>query len=213
MFYIKKCIILKSILNKTKLMILTILETIKEYFLINPLAQIFWLIWLIFMVVWLYQKDENKLRYITWFWLGSFSIHFWLMELYIPALINLIAITRNLISIKYRNNLNAWLIMSVIYLSTLILNYTIQDLYIIWAALVVNYAYFMLEWVKFRSVILWSAIMWIWYWVTFHSLWWIITNLILWTTILISIIRLIIEKYRNINYIPNNQFVRIKIKD
>ena len=53
------------------------------------------------------------------------------MELYIPALINLIAITRNLISIKYRNNLNAWLIMSVIYLSTLILNYTIQDLYII----------------------------------------------------------------------------------
>lgn len=201
-------------------MIIDLFDIFKNLYSINPISQSFWLIGLLFMIVWLYQKDENKLKYITWFWLASFSIHFLLMWLYIAALINFIAISRNLISIKYKNSLNAWLIMSVVYLATLSFDYTIIDLLIIWAALIVNYWYFMLEWIKFRTVILWSSIIWLIYWIMFYSVWAIISNIILWTTIIISIIRLLLEKYpnilnfnKNIYYIPNTNFSTIKIKD
>lgn len=179
-------------------MINEIIEYFTKAYQINPIWQIIGLIWFILAIVATLNKCDKKMKNIHWISLIFWVVHYFLIWLYTAVAADLIWAARNFLSVKYKWNkiIIIWLI--IIYIIFLIITYkNIYSFLPIVSWILVAFAFFYLEWIKMRLVLMCCSTMWLIYTYIGHSIWWMIIEIFLICANLITITRLLINKKIN----------------
>lgn len=176
-------------------MIQEIINYLKEAYEINPIAQIIGFIWFFLSVLAFLFKNDKKTKVIHGISLAFWALHFLLLWLYTAVAVDLVWIVRNFSSIKKKWSNKMILLLSFTYILFWIITY--KDIYstlpvVSW--ILATYAFFKLDWIKFRLLLLVCSSMWIIYSLIWHSIWWLGVELFLMTANVITIWRLILEK-------------------
>jgi len=176
-------------------MLFELINTIFLYYTENPFAQSVWIIALITIIYGYIQKDDDKLKLFSWIWIGILWIHFLMLWFYIAAMVNFVAIFRNIISIRFIKSDKLVILFSIIYISIFLITFeSVYDIYLIIWWLMVNFAYFKLRWITLKSIIMWNSIIWLIFNIHSESIWWMITSISIILTLIIPIISLYISK-------------------
>lgn len=176
-------------------MIMVLLDILVNYYSLNPLAQSIW-IWALGVISFGFtQKDDCKLKYISWCGILLLALHFYLLWFYIATIVNIVAVMRNLSSARFKNSNKMLIFFTVIYISLFFITFeSVYDILLIISWLIVNYAYFKAQWITLKSTILWNSFMWLIFNIHSQSIWWIITSVSIIITLLIPIISFYLHK-------------------
>ncbi len=176
-------------------MINTILEYLKTSYEINPIGQIIGFIAFTLGLIATLNKCDKKMKNIHWISLIFWVIHYFLIWLYTAVAADFIWALRNFLSVKYKWNIKVIISIIILYLISLIITY--KDLYsllpiISW--ILVTFAFFKLEWIKMRLVLIFCWSMWLIYTYIWHSIWWLTIEVFLMSANIITITRLLLDK-------------------
>jgi hypothetical protein len=162
----------------------------------NPLGQTFGIIWMIWAIIAFSQKKDRNvmisLCVTNVFWV----IHFFLMWLYTGMLMATIGIIRLYLSLRFNRNLKIFFGISI--LTVIVAFVTYQDsssLFPMTASILASYAFFFLQGVRLRMVLLLASSFWLSYNFVHFSIWWMINESILHIVHLITIYRIVSEKW------------------
>lgn len=178
------------------------MKEIIDIFLMNPIGQTFWILWMITVVTAFLQKDDKRVIEILAiahiFWAG----HFYFMEIYSWLWMVIIGFIRLLISMKYKKNNKMFLIVLWITLWLWAITYQdIHSLFPLLASCLWTFGYFYLEKIKLRLLLLFVS----WFWLSFHyvnfSIGWVINESIIQIIHLITIYRIMVETWWTRAYI------------
>ncbi len=176
-------------------MIQEIINYLKEAYIINPIWQIVWFIGFIFSVIAFSNKNDKQTKILHSVSLLFWIVHFFLMWLYIASAVFFVWIFRNLFSIKYKWSTKIMIFFIFMYL--IFWFFTFKNIYSILpltAGILVNFAFFKLEWIKLRFTILFGSFLWITFNFLGHSLWWIAVEMFIEISLMITIFRLYFDK-------------------
>lgn len=168
----------------------------------NPLGQVLWFIWTIVVLSAYLQKDDSRTVRILMvskiFWI----LHFYLIGLYAACFIAMIGWGRMLLSLKYKKNHKVF--FGVLSVTILIGILTYEDHYSllpIIAGIISTYGYFFLEKARLRTLFLLTSMMWLTYSYRNGSVWGVINEVMMLTTLSYSIYRLSWIKWSQWYYI------------
>lgn len=196
-------------------MLHVVLDTLINYYAANPLAQSVGILALGVIIYGFLQKDDEKLKYISWCGILLLGVHFFLLWFYIAALVNLVAVFRNFISIRFVKSNKMVALFSLIYISFFFITFeSVYDILLISWWLIVNFAYFKFRGITLKSVILGNSFMWLIFNIHSQSIGGIITSASIIITLIIPIISLYMSNFhlRN-NLIPIHVNVRDELND
>ncbi len=146
----------------------TIFETLINYYLENPIAQSIGLLALAIILYGLGQKNDVRLRNISWIGTLFMWIHFLFLWFYIAAFLCLVAMTRNITSAYFAKNNKVIALISVVYILLFFVTFeSWYDILLILSALIVNFAYFKSSGIMLKAIILWNSLIWLIF--NFHS--------------------------------------------
>lgn len=178
-----------------------IINIITDYLItsyeINPIGQIIGFIAFILWVIALLNKNDNKTKSIQWASLFLWVAHYYIFWLYTWLVSDLLWWFRNFLSMRYKKNKLVISILFVLYLTTWYVAYdNIYSVFPIISWLIATSAYFYLEWIKLRLVMLTTSFLWIVYNYFWYSLWWMIADITFMCANITTITRLYIDKKR-----------------
>jgi hypothetical protein len=169
----------------------------------NPVAQIVWLVAMVWQIISALIKEDRKFIYWQTISIWLWALHFWLISFFIPMWVALLNMIRWFIVLKIWQSTKLFFIFLVIYLINWYLWY--KDIYsILWiiGSLIILYTmfFFYWTWIKFR---IWFLVWWS-VWMLYHifatqSIWSIISQTFMMTFHFITLTRLYKDKKLEIN--------------
>jgi len=164
---------------------------LQESYSLNPIAQIWWRVATIPLILAVMTKNDHRLRLIFVFWWGLRIIHFFLLGTFAAMVAIIIATIRIIASIIYNWNWRVMYFFMILFLIACFLTYeNIFSTFPMIAWLIATYAFFKLSWIKMRVSFLLCSWLWLAYSIFNHSIWWIITEIIIEISFIITIIRI-----------------------
>lgn len=168
---------------------------LENIFFENPIWQIIWLIaFILWVIAFLHKKDKNL--YI-WIMVAQICwvIHFLFIWLYIWAFVNIIWILRSFVALKYKHVKQFIFIFIFFYLIIGFLDYnTIVDIFPVLAWILWTLAFLYFSWLKWRIILLVCSSLWLIYNYIWDSIGWVVTEIFMIISWLITIFRLIKNK-------------------
>ncbi len=179
-------------------MIEQIINYLKNSYQINPIWQIIGFIWFGLSVIAFLNKDDKKIKIIHSISLSFWWIHFFMIWLYTAVAVDLIWMIRNFLSVKYKWNIKILFLLIIMYILFGFL--TFKNIYsflpvISW--IFASFAFFKLHWIKMRLILLSCSFAWLIYNLLWYSIWWIITEIFLEISLIITISRLFLDRKNN----------------
>ncbi len=157
----------------------------------NPTAQIWWRIAIFPLIIAFTTKSDYKVKLIFTLWGWIWVVHFFLLEAYAAMITIVLATIRVAVSIKYSWNQKIMYFFMVLFLIASFFTYqNIFSILPITAWLIATYAYFKQSWIRMRASFLICSWLWLVHNIFNHSIWWIMTELLIEITLIITIIRL-----------------------
>lgn len=203
------------------------LQYIIELFLTNPFWQTFSLTWM--FLVWLAFLNEDDLKTIKLLFIANifWGLSYFLLESYAGFIACIIWWIRMYLSMKYKRNFKAFIIIIIVTIITWIL--TFSSIYsllpIIWT-FIWTYSFFYFSWIKLRIWCIIISFLLLIYNIYIWSIWWIINEVVVEILIIFTIIHYlkinnfftnimlkvhtIIDPYKNFDYW---HFIVVKFKD
>lgn len=167
-------------------------------FLENPLAQSLWFVAMIIWILWLLVLDDRKTIKIfiaSWvFWM----LHFIFLWNVAALWATIIGITRLILSLKYQKNMYvlSWILVISIIFWFFSFDGTLLSLLPLIATSISSYWFFFLEKAWLRVLLWFVSLLWLMYHLNTGSMSWVVNEVIVQWTILLSIYRFIFTKER-----------------
>lgn len=172
-----------------------ILNNLIQLYWENPLWQIIWVLAFIISMIAFLHKEDKKFYFVIVTANLLWTIHFYMVWLYIASFISIINLSRNLSALLVKKNLYLLLAFIILYIWTWYYFYTntLSLLPVVWwifATLWVLY----FSWITGRWVLLLASFSWVIYAYLWWSIWWMLSEGMIIIVSTITIIRLIIDK-------------------
>lgn len=181
-----------------------LLEKGVSLFMENPLGQWLWFIAMLILFYWFAQKDDTRVIIIlnisNIFWIA----HFYMIDNIWALLATLIAMLRLYLSLKYKWSMGAMVFVTLACLISWIFAYSepVSILPIV-ATIAASYGFFFLDKVNLRLILLLVSSMWFVYHLETGSISWVINEIIVTITLLITIYRFNYSEEKSI-YLKNS---------
>jgi len=168
-----------------------IIHSIVNEFTINPIAQIFWFIWLAILLFWFSQKDDRKNVLIVSIAIIFWAFHFLLLWVFTAFVACLIWIVRMYLSLRFHKNKKVFIvvIIFVLFLGSITYQNLVSILPII-ASITASFSYFFLEKVRMRLVLLSGSFLWLIHNIFVFSVPGIMNEILVEIMIVITVLRL-----------------------
>jgi len=188
------------------------MQDIINIFLLNPIGQTFWILWMISVIsAFMQQDDKNVVKILIiahFFW----AWHFWFMNIYSWLAIVMVWFLRLILSSKYKKNTKVFFPILILTIALWFLTYEDRSsLLPILASCLWTYWFFFLEKVKLRLVLLLVSS----FWFSFHylhfSIWWVINESIVQMVHLFTIYRITKWEWKLWDYIYKFKSIFTKV--
>jgi len=171
------------------------MEYILKIFSENPIWQTLWIVWFVLLMIAFSHKKDKHFYFWLMIWQFTYWVHFFIMWLYSGSFINFVNFIRTYVALKYKHIKILFYVFIFIYI--LIWFFTYTNIYSIlpiisWILGVVAFLYF--SWLKWRLLMLVIGVCWLVYAFMWKSIWWVMTELTIFTINLITIFRILKDK-------------------